>query len=38
MVRMRIALGQFNATVGDLGGNVARMKEMWAQAEEKGIS
>jgi NAD+ synthase (glutamine-hydrolysing) len=33
---VRIALGQFNATVGDLGGNVARMKEMWAQAVEQG--
>jgi NAD+ synthase (glutamine-hydrolysing) len=36
MVPMRIALGQFNATVGDLGGNVARMKELWAQAVEQG--
>jgi NAD+ synthase (glutamine-hydrolysing) len=33
---VRIALGQFNATVGDLGGNVARMKEMWARAVEEG--
>ena len=29
---MRIALGQFNATVGDLAGNVAKMKEIWARA------
>ncbi len=36
MVPMRIALGQFNATVGDLWGNVARMKELWAQAVEQG--
>jgi NAD+ synthase (glutamine-hydrolysing) len=36
MLAVRIALGQFNATVGDLGGNVAKMKEMWAQAVEAG--
>ncbi|MGE5293535.1 MAG: NAD+ synthase [Solirubrobacterales bacterium] len=31
---MRIALGQFNATVGDLAGNVAKMKKIWARAME----
>ncbi len=34
---MRIALGQFNATVGDLAGNVAKMKAVWAQAQEAGV-
>ena len=29
---MRIALGQFNAVVGDLLGNIENMKVMWAQA------
>ena len=33
---MRIALGQFNATVGDLPGNVEKMKKMWARAVEAG--
>ena len=33
---MRIALGQFNATVGDLAGNVEKMKTMWARAVEAG--
>jgi NAD+ synthase (glutamine-hydrolysing) len=33
---VRIALGQFNATVGDLAGNVEKMKLMWAQAVEAG--
>ncbi len=33
---MRIALGQFNATVGDLAGNVAKMKKMWADAVAAG--
>ena len=33
---MRIALGQFNATVGDLAGNVEKMKTMWAQAVAAG--
>ena len=33
---MRVALGQFNATVGDLSGNVEKMKTMWAQAVEAG--
>ncbi len=29
---MRIALGQFNAVVGDLLGNIEKMKVMWAEA------
>jgi NAD+ synthase (glutamine-hydrolysing) len=33
---VRIALGQFNATVGDLAGNVAKMKKMWADAIAAG--
>lgn len=33
---VRIALGQINATVGDLAGNVAKMKRIWAQAVEAG--
>jgi NAD+ synthase (glutamine-hydrolysing) len=33
---VRIALGQFNATVGDLAGNVERMKGMWAEAGAAG--
>jgi len=33
---VRIALGQFNATVGDLAGNVEKMKGMWAQAAAAG--
>jgi NAD+ synthase (glutamine-hydrolysing) len=33
---VRIALGQFNATVGDIGGNVEKMKRMWSQAVEAG--
>ncbi len=33
---MRIALGQFNATVGDLSGNVEKMKRMWSQAVDAG--
>jgi NAD+ synthase (glutamine-hydrolysing) len=33
---VRIALGQINATVGDLAGNVAKMKRIWAQAMEAG--
>jgi len=32
MIPVRVALGQFNATVGDLAGNVAKMKETWKQA------
>ena len=33
---MRIALGQFNAVVGDLSGNIEKMKSMWAGAVESG--
>lgn len=33
---MRIALGQFNATVGDLVGNVAKMKKIWSDAMAAG--
>jgi NAD+ synthase (glutamine-hydrolysing) len=33
---VRIAVGQFNATVGDLAGNVAKMTQMWSQAVEGG--
>ncbi len=33
---MRIALGQFNAVVGDLSGNVEKMKSMWTGAVESG--
>jgi len=33
---VRLALGQFNPTVGDLAGNVAKMKEMWSQAVAAG--
>jgi len=33
---VRIALGQFNATVGDLSGNVEKMKRMWSQAVAAG--
>ncbi len=34
---MRIALGQFNGTVGDLAGNVAKMKDIYAEAVEIGV-
>ena len=33
---MRVALGQFNAVVGDLSGNVETMKGLWSQAAEAG--
>jgi NAD+ synthase (glutamine-hydrolysing) len=33
---VRIALGQFNATVGDLAGNVAKMKKIWTEAVAAG--
>jgi len=33
---VRVALGQFNATVGDLSGNIEKMKAMWARAVEAG--
>jgi NAD+ synthase (glutamine-hydrolysing) len=34
---MRIALGQFNAVVGDLAGNAGRMRQMYAQAVKANI-
>jgi NAD+ synthase (glutamine-hydrolysing) len=33
---VRIALGQFNAMVGDISGNVEKMTKMWSQAVEAG--
>ena len=33
---VRIALGQFNATVGDLPGNVEKMKKLWSDAAVAG--
>jgi NAD+ synthase (glutamine-hydrolysing) len=33
---VRIALGQFNAVVGDLPGNVAKMKAFWDRAAQAG--
>lgn len=33
---MRLALGQFNATVGDLAGNVNRMRQMYSEAMRQG--
>ena len=33
---MRLALGQFNATVGDLSGNVETMQGLWEQAVAAG--
>ncbi len=33
---MRLALAQFDATVGDLSGNVEKMKTLWSQAVEAG--
>ena len=33
---MRIALGQFNATVGDLDGNIDKMRKLWAEAVKAG--
>ena len=36
MQAVRIALGQFNATVGDLAANVAKMKTLWADAVAAG--
>lgn len=33
---MRIALGQFNATVGDLEGNIDKMRKLWAEAVKAG--
>ncbi len=31
---MRVALGQFNAIVGDLAGNAEKMRKIWAEAME----
>jgi NAD+ synthase (glutamine-hydrolysing) len=36
MSRLRIALAQFNSTVGDFAGNVARMSELLDQARAQG--
>nr|MBP8304382.1 NAD+ synthase [Phycisphaerae bacterium] len=33
---MRIAIGQFNAVVGDLRGNVDKMRGLWQQATDQG--
>ncbi len=35
---MRIGLGQFDAVVGDLEGNAERMRQIYAQAKEKGVN
>ena len=34
---MRVALGQFNATVGDLTGNAERMRNMYGQALQSNV-
>lgn len=34
---MRIGLGQFNALVGDLGGNAEKMRGMYAEAVRSGV-
>ena len=34
--KLRIALAQLNAAVGDIDGNVARAKEVWGQARDAG--
>jgi len=34
---MRIGLGQFNATVGDLAGNAEKMRNVYAQALKSGV-
>src|SRR5687767_3268256 len=36
MARVRIALAQFNATVGDFPGNCARIAELLEQARDQG--
>jgi len=33
---VRLALAQFDATVGDLSGNIEKMKTLWSQAVEAG--
>ncbi len=34
---MRVALGQFNAVVGDLAGNAEKMRQIYARAIEAGV-
>jgi NAD+ synthase (glutamine-hydrolysing) len=34
---MRVALGQFNAVVGDLAGNAERMRELYAEAVRRDV-
>jgi len=34
---LRIGLGQFNATVGDLDGNIEKMSKIWTQAVEADV-
>ena len=34
---MRVALGQFNPIVGDLGGNAEKMRKIWAGAMESNV-
>ncbi len=34
---MRVALGQFNAIVGDLAGNAEKMRKIWAGAMESNV-
>jgi len=34
---MRVGLGQFNAVVGDLGGNARRMRQLYAEAVRAGV-
>lgn len=34
---MRVGLGQFNATVGDLAGNAEKMRHMYEQAVARGV-
>ncbi|MEK7992833.1 MAG: NAD+ synthase [Planctomycetota bacterium] len=34
---MRVALGQFNAVVGDLAGNARRMRQLYAEAVRAGV-
>jgi len=33
---MRVALGQFNAVVGDLRANIEKMQALWSQASDQG--
>jgi NAD+ synthase (glutamine-hydrolysing) len=34
---MLVAIGQFNAFVGDLHGNIEKMRTLWQQATDKGV-